>query len=206
MTSDVYDAMFARQSLAGLFHGVVIALVTNVRDPDNAGRVKVKLPWLPDAPETDWARVAVPVAGNGWGMFFPLEVDAEVLVAFEHGNPAAPYVIGVLWNGKDKPPAMNQDGKSDVRQISTRSGHIVRFTDKSGGEKIEIIDKTTKNSIVFDSSKNALTITADTDITIEAKSGKLKLSGQTVEIAAKSTAKVEGQSGLTLKGATVNIN
>ena len=206
MTSDVYDAMFSAQPRSGLFHGVVVGLVTNVKDPDKLDRVRVKLPWLPDAPETDWARVAVPMAGNGWGMSLPLELNAEVLVAFEHGNPAVPYVIGVLWNGKDKPPATNDDGKSDVRQIRTRSGHVVRFTDQDGGEKIEIIDKTTKNSIVFDSAKNALTITADTDITIEAKSGKLKLSGQSVEIAAKTTAKVEGSCGLTLKGATVNIN
>src|SRR2546428_1507483 len=37
--------------------GVEIGIVTNVKDPDKQGRVKVCYPRLPGKPESDWARV-----------------------------------------------------------------------------------------------------------------------------------------------------
>ena len=32
------------------------------------------------------------------------QMNDEVLVVFEGGDPRRPYVIGGLWNGSDKPP------------------------------------------------------------------------------------------------------
>ena len=45
-----------------------------------------------------------PMAGAERGLYFLPEVDDEVLEAFEHGSPSAPYVLGGLWNGEDTPP------------------------------------------------------------------------------------------------------
>jgi uncharacterized protein involved in type VI secretion and phage assembly len=156
----------------------------------------------------------VAAAGGGRGVFFPPEVDDEVLVAFEHGSPQVPYVLGFLWNGRDKPPDPNAEGKNDVRVIRSRSGHVVRLTDTSGAEKIEIVDKSGKNSIVIDTAKNTVTISAQADVTLESKTGKLTLSGKSVEIKAQSDLVLEGaaktdvkSSGvLTVKGQIVNIN
>src|SRR5664280_3415392 len=106
--------------------GVVVGVVTNNQDPDGFGRVKVKFPWLSDVDESDWARVAAPMAGNKRGFYFLPEVDDEVLVAFEHGDVRFPYVLGALWNGKDAPPATNGDGKNNVRVIQSRSGHVIK--------------------------------------------------------------------------------
>ena len=211
---DVYSHLMTPADADSRFYGVAFAIVTNNKDPDGMARVKVKLPWMADDAETDWARVVTPMAGGGRGVFFLPEVDDEVLVAFEHGNPETPYVIGSLWNGKDKPPETNGDGKNDVRVIRSRSGHVVRLTDKKGEESIEIVDKSTKNSIVISTKDNSITISADADITITSGKGKLKLSGNGVEITSKAAVKIEAGGNMDLKagpqlnvkGSMVNIN
>jgi uncharacterized protein involved in type VI secretion and phage assembly len=196
------------------FFGVAIGVVTNNKDPDGLGRVKMSLPWMADQVESDWARVVTPMAGPGRGVYFLPEVNDEVLVAFEHGNPDTPYVLGGLWNGKDKPPESNSDGKNDLRAIRSRSGNIIRLSDADGDAKIEIIDSSTKNTIVIRAKDNSITITAGGDVTIQSSDGKLKLSGNGVEITSTSTVKIEASQGMDLKssgqlnvkGSMVNIN
>jgi phage baseplate assembly protein V len=169
---------------------------------------------MADQVETDWARVVTPMAGSGRGVYFLPEVNDEVLVAFEHGNPDTPYVLGGLWNGKDKPPESNSDGKNDLRTIRSRSGNMIRLTDTDGDAKIEIIDSSTKNTIVIRAKDNSITITAAGDVTIQSSDGKLKLSGNGVEITSTSTVKIQASQSaevnasgqLTLKGQVVNIN
>lgn len=190
----------------GRILGAVPAIVTNNQDPDGMGRVKVSFPWLSDSDESHWARVAAPMAGQERGMYFLPEVDDEVLVVFQHGDLRFPYVLGALWNGKDAPPAKNDDGKNNLRVIKSRSGHVIRLNDEDGKEKVEIVDKTGKNSIVFDAAKNTITIASDQDIELKAPNGKLKLEAKEVEIKSSSTATVEASGDMTLKGATVNLN
>jgi uncharacterized protein involved in type VI secretion and phage assembly len=203
-----------RDETASRISGVVVGVVTNNQDPDKMGRVKVKFPWLSDEDESNWARVAAPMAGKERGFYFLPEVDDEVLVAFEHGDVRFPYVVGALWNGKDAPPADNGDGKNNVRVIKSRSGHVIRLTDADGKEMIEIIDKSAKNSIVFDTSKNTITITADKDIVLSAAQGTIKLDAQQIEVKSSANTKIEAGANVDLKasgqmnvkGATVNLN
>jgi uncharacterized protein involved in type VI secretion and phage assembly len=154
------------------------------------------------------------MAGAGRGLYRLPEVNDEVLVAFEHGRPDSLYVLGGLWNGKDKPPESNQDGKNDVRAITSRSGHVIRLTDTKDDERIEIIDKTGKNRIVIAAKDNTITIGGDADITVQSANGKLSLSGKGVEISSQAAVKIEAEQSMDLqakaqlnvKGATVNIN
>ena len=75
--------------------------------------------------------------------------------ALEHGDLRLPYVLGALWNGKDKPPAGNDDGANNLRQITSRSGHVIKLNDEDGKETIEIVDKSGANSIVIDTAEDA---------------------------------------------------
>jgi uncharacterized protein involved in type VI secretion and phage assembly len=202
------------EAIASRIHGVVVGVVTNNQDPEGMGRVKVKFPWLSDDDESHWARVAAPMAGKGRGVYFLPEVDDEVLVAFEHGDVRFPYVLGALWNGQDEPPETNDDGKNNIRVIKSRSGHMIRLTDEDGKEQIKIVDKSEKNSIVFDTAKNTITITTDKDITLTASKGTIKLDAQKIEIKSSADTKIEAGAGMdvkasatmNIKGATVNIN
>ena len=211
---DVISDSIQNDLRGGRIQGVVVGIVTNNQDPDGLGRVKVKFPWLSDVDESTWARIAAPMAGDQRGVYFLPEVEDEVLVAFEHGDVRFPYVLGALWNGKDAPPASNDDGKNNVRIIKSRSGHVIKLNDEDGKETIEIVDKSEKNSILIDTASNSIAVTSDKDITLSASNGTIKLDAQKIEInssgptkiAAGSTASVEASATLTVKGATVNIN
>ncbi len=123
------------QARAKRINGAVTGLITNNKDPDKLGRVKVAFPWLSENNESDWVRIAVLMAGKNRGSFFLPEVGDEVLVVFEHGDIDYPYVIGALWNSKDTPPETNSDGKNNIRKITSRSGHEIILNDDHEGKK-----------------------------------------------------------------------
>lgn len=206
---NLYDALMetgGRAASDGRVEGVVVGIVTNNQDEEGMGRVKVRFPWLGDEDESYWARVLSPASGEGHGIFFLPEVDTEVLVVFAHGDVRFPYVLGSLWNGKDAPPVSNDDGENNVRLIRSRSGHEIRLTDTEGEEKIEIVDKTGRNSIVFDTANNSISITSDKDITLTAPQGAITLDAQKVEIKSSADARMEAGAGLDIKaGATMNV-
>ena len=195
---------------AARLYGVAIGIVTNNKDPEGQARVKVKCPWLGDDYESFWARLVTPMAGNGRGLFLLPEVDDEVVVAFEHGTPGSAFILGALWNGRDKPP----ESTVDHHTLKSRTGHIVRLDDTNGDEKIEILDKTGNNRIVIRAAENSITIEAKADIEVKSEGGALTLSGKGIAI--KSTAgvtissaqnvDVKANAGLTLKGATIDLN
>lgn len=117
-------------------NGVVVGIVRSLDDPQQLGRVQVYFPWLSDTNQSYWARIATLMAGSDRGSWFMPEVDDEVLVAFEHGDPQHPYVVGFLWNGQAKPP--NQGITPKVRRLKTVSGHILEFDDRPGQTRILI--------------------------------------------------------------------
>jgi uncharacterized protein involved in type VI secretion and phage assembly len=198
-------------------YGTVVGVVTNNKPAASEGAmdgsVKVKFPWMPQDNGTDiesnWARLVSPMAGNERGFYCVPEVNDEVLVAFENGDPARPYVLGALWNGKDKTPettsnAVDGSGKVKLRTFKTRVGHILRFNDSDDAPKIEIIDKTTKNKITIDSTNNKITILADTDIDIKATNGKINIEAK-MDITMKSSSgkvAVESATDMNLKAGT----
>ena len=195
-------------------YGVVVGIVTNNKDPDGLARVKVKIPRISGEDESNWARIVSFMAGKERGAFFLPEVDDEVLVAFEYGDINNPYIIGSLWNGKDKSPLANDDGKNNIRMLKSRSGHIIRLDDTDGKEKIEIVDKSEKNTVVIDTKDNKISIKSEKDIEISAPNGKVKIEASDIEVKSKASTKVEASAGmdlkasgsLNIKGATVNIN
>lgn len=214
MNEDLLRRLLAPPDEDGRLHGVVIGIVTNNRDPDGLHRVKLRFPWLSESDESHWARVATPMAGNDRGCYFLPEVDDEVLVAFEHGSVEHPFVIGSLWNGSDKPPESNANGSNDHRSIKSRSGHVIRLGDASGGEKVEIIDKTGSNRIVITSSDNKIVIEASGDIEVTSSRGKLKMSAVGIEISSQTDVKIQAQTTidvfanaqLSISGALVKVN
>jgi uncharacterized protein involved in type VI secretion and phage assembly len=166
-------------------------------------RVKVKYPTISDQLESDWVRIATPMAGPGRGFLFLPEVNDEVLITFEHGDIDKPYIVGALWNGTDKPPEASDktvggDGSIQRRIIQTRSGHIIALDDTDGKENISIIDKTGNNSIEIDSAKNTLTIKTDGPINMETKDD-VTIKGKNIVLDATADAKMKAKSNISLE-------
>jgi uncharacterized protein involved in type VI secretion and phage assembly len=170
----------------GAWHGVYLAQVTTNQDPENEGRVKVKLPWSPDggseAYET-WARVATLMAGKARGTWFVPDPEDEVLVAFEGGDPSKPVVLGSLWNGKDAPAETMSKG-NPKRTILTGAGVRITLDDSQGavsllletpgGQRVRL-DDTPATVTVEDANNNSVTLGTDgvtvagaTSVTIKA--------------------------------------
>ncbi len=171
--------------------GVEIGIVTNVKDPDQLGRVKVCFPRLPGKPESDWCRVVQPAAGAGRGFYWLPHVNDEVLVAFERGEAHRPYVVGSLWNGKDKPMKTAYADENTTVMIQTKAGHQIMLDDKSGQEKIVIADKSGNRTITFDVTNKKFLIEAkEGDVEIHAEK-KIVLECEDLEIKTKKTGKID---------------
>jgi uncharacterized protein involved in type VI secretion and phage assembly len=179
--------------------GVVAGIVINNKDPDKLGRVKVKIPRISGEEESNWARIVTFMGGKERGAFFLPEVDDEVIVAFEYGDINMPYIIGSLWNGKDKPPEQNSNGKNDIRVIKSRSGHIIKLDDTENNEKIEIVDKTGKNKMIIDTKNNKISINSDKDIELSAPNGKVIINARDVEFSSTASTKIKASSDMDLK-------
>lgn len=126
----------------GRWVGVCIGIVTDIKDPDNQGRVQVTLPWSPDASAQryeGWARLATMMGGNNRGSWFIPDVDDEVLLCFEHGDPRRPYVLGGLWNGRDPAPEqMDAAGHNYKKVLRSRNGVKITLDDQDGQEQLQL--------------------------------------------------------------------
>lgn len=174
--------------LGGRWYGVYPALVSDIKDPDGQGRVRITLPWSPDTGGDQyeaWARLATMMGGNNRGTWFVPDTGDEVLVVFEAGDPRRPYVVGGLWNGKDSPPeTMDGAGNNYKKVIRSRNGVKVTLDDQDGQEKLiletpggqrmtmkdgpgsVVIEDSNGNSVKLETS--GITVTASAKVTVNA--------------------------------------
>ncbi|WP_405616621.1 VgrG-related protein [Streptomyces sp. NBC_00076] len=179
--------------------GTANALVTDVRDPLKQGRVKLQFPWLDDAYVSDWTRV-VQWGGKRGGSIFPLDVGDEVLVGFDRGALDHPYVIGGLYNGKDKPtPVKDVPLHDGARQRASR--HTLSDRD---GNRVDLLSQRTggKQGVRLTSGDDKLVINLDraqTEITVDSK-GSVSITGsRSVSIEAGTDLSLSARRNLTIK-------
>lgn len=196
----------------GFIRGLAVATVTDNQDPEGLARIRVRLPWQPEAQQSYWARLAVPMALASQGTYFLPEVGAQVLCGFEMGDLTHPCVLGCLWNSEMNPPVSNDDGQNDYRKIRTRADSELCFFDGdqpslelklASGKRLFMDDSTVVledengNRFEVDSNSNSVTIKSN---------GELRLEGVNVKIDASASMDISASGTLTLKGALVQIN
>ncbi|EPD58787.1 MULTISPECIES: VgrG-related protein [unclassified Streptomyces] len=179
---------------------VANALVTDVNDPLKQGRVRLQFPWLDDTYVSDWTRT-VQMGGLGGGGIFPLDVNDEVLVAFDRGALDHPFVIGGLYNGRDKPTVVSDVPLHDtVRKKASR--HTVSDRD---GNRMDLLSQKTggrKQGVRLISGDKALTINLDrtkTEIVIDSKGSVTIKGSRSVSVEAGTDLTLSARRALTIK-------
>jgi uncharacterized protein involved in type VI secretion and phage assembly len=213
-------------------HGALaVGIVTNINDPDERGRVKVRFPGLSQSSESTWARLMALGGGADRGMVFIPEVNDEVLVGFESGDIRQPVVLGGLYGQKFGIPTWDvKDGIVSARRITSRLGHYVELGDGDkapeqhllmmlNGEKHKLRLGMDKFDIEMPSGKpllikvgdSKIEVTGSGDISLEAPNitlkakADVKIEGTNVTIAAKAQFAAEGKGTAELKGASVTV-
>jgi uncharacterized protein involved in type VI secretion and phage assembly len=183
------------------WYGVYPALVSDIRDPEATGRVKVTLPWSPDNGGERyevWARLATLMGGNQRGSWFVPDVNDEVLVVFEAGDVRRPYVIGGLWNGSDAPPeSMDGGGANNKKVLRSRNGVKITLDDQNGQEQL-IAETPGGQKLTLKDGPGSIEI-ADSN----GNSIKMEASGITITTAAVVTINA---SSMTVSASAVSVN
>lgn len=101
------------------------------------------------------ARLGCEYAGNGFGMYAPLEVDDEVLVEAPSGDPDEGLVVTQrLHSPSDPPPSELVDNPTDVLLV-VKPGRTVRIV-TSGGGKVVLGGADATEAVAFHSAIEAL--------------------------------------------------
>jgi phage baseplate assembly protein gpV len=161
----------------GKFRG----LVTDVDDPNQAGRLRALVPEvLADVP-TGWALPCAPYAGKATGLWAIPPVGTGVWIEFEAGDPSRPVWTGCWW-GDGEAPA------ESVKQlvIQTPGGHVVRIDDDAGTVEIG------------EAGGGKIAMASDS-ITLESNGAKVVLDSKGVELSA-------GGKKILVGSASVSIN
>jgi uncharacterized protein involved in type VI secretion and phage assembly len=215
------------------FHGVYPAIVSDIKDPQNLGRVKLALPWLSKDYVTDWARIVQLGAGKDVGLQMMPRPKEEVVIAFENGQLDSPIILGSVFGkttGKIPNAKLIKNGKPLVTALTTKAGHQLIFDDDNDSSSITLQMKNGNACSVVMTDKGGITITTKGDRSVTIKSSQnvivqaeknAKVSANDVSIDSKGPIKIQGkgkldisapniaiaaQSALKLKGTNVTVD
>ncbi|WP_282917797.1 type VI secretion system Vgr family protein [Porphyromonas macacae] len=181
-----------------------IATVVDNADPSGQGRVRVRFEWQQERTQTNWIRVQTPDAGRSdavstnRGFVFIPEAGDQVMVGYEHGNPARPFVMGSLFHGKN---GRGGENENHLKSISTRSGHQIVFDDDEKGDwSITIKDKN-GNIINLNTAQQAINISSIEEINLTSKNIKLAADENITVLAGKNySSTIDGEYSNDVKG------
>ena len=119
--------------VTGILPGLVVGPQGQTTHVDEFGRVRVRFPWRnpafsdsSDFGDSGWVRVAQIATGTGNTAMWLPEIGDEVAIAFEHGDPRHPVIVGNLYNAKSLPPRPLPDNKTQsvLRSRSIPGGKV----------------------------------------------------------------------------------
>ena len=102
-----------------MYYGIYQAKVTNIKDPEKRGRVKVLCPEVLGAEtESAWCDPCIPVAYDGGGDFCLPARDETLWIMFISGDSNRPVYFGNWWQKNKSPLGDNYTNLNAVRIIN----------------------------------------------------------------------------------------
>lgn len=205
-----------RPALPGLQSATVVGPPGEEIHTDEFGRIKVLFHWdrlgANDDSASAWLRVAQPWAGAGWGAQFLPRVGHEVVVAFLHGDPRRPVVLGGLYNGRAAPPFQLPDNKTRSGIVSNsspggRGSNELIFEDKAGAE--ELVLRAQKDLSLFVANDSGAEIAHDEHHSVANDRAMTVGRNETISVGANRSESVGGAKTETVgasKTETVGVN
>ena len=133
----------AENKYYGLYQGVV----TNIKDPEKRGRIKVKCPEVLGAEtESAWCDPLVPIAYDNGGDFCLPAKNEMVWLQFIAGDANKPVYLGGWWQEKMTPLGNTYTKLDNTRIISYKDFSIVvhknevTISNNKGSNKIKMSD------------------------------------------------------------------
>ena len=168
-------------------HGMYVGYVTDRRDPDQLGRVRVCVPGMIE-PHSAWAW-PLGTAGGGSkdrGLFAVPEEGAEVALFFNQGDVDQPYYLSAHWGkpgGTTEVPEEAQRDPPDNRVFATETFRV-ELDESKGGRRLKLTNRKTGDHLLFDAEENTVTLRGTTAITLKAD-GAISLEATQVTIAGR---------------------
>lgn len=192
-------------------------IVTDNKDPQKRGRLKLRIPSVLSDQDSDWALPCLPYGGaNQQGMFMVPEVEAQVWVEFEEGDIHRPIWVGTFWQQESDVPEDAAREEPTTRLLQTKSGHILQFDDEEGEEQFRLHHPADAEMLIDKNGTISLTDAQGATVTLDAEAGEILIedangnsmlmssSGTTVEDANGN--KIEmAASGITVKGQEIVV-
>ena len=187
-------------------HGVQTAWVVGPQGQsihtDSHGRIQVWFPWDRDGKRKEdcscWIRVGSPASGGAQGYQGVPRIGQEVIVAFEHGDPDRPLVLGCV-NGPDNPPNWNLPGQAPLSGWRSRELAGYRGNWSEGRSSHLVFDDTEgeiQAQLACDQAHAALALGRVTRIA--GCSGRLEPRGEGFELRSDAFGAVRAAAGLSL--------
>jgi hypothetical protein len=138
------------------YHGMYLAEVVDVEDPEKLGRVRVKADQFEDTMDQPvWASVARPSAGDGTGVFFTPKAGDHVVLGYVVGDVREPLILGYAHSQQRKPDTKKVDAQKHA--IVTKIGSLT--FDEKDGKIVVTFEGPLKSIVTLD--KNGIVLEAD---------------------------------------------
>jgi uncharacterized protein involved in type VI secretion and phage assembly len=147
--------------------GLYPALVSDLVDPEARGRIKVRFPSFgaDGAAVSAWATLLSSYADIGQGLQVLPEVDSQVVVGFEAGDPHRPYIVGACWNGAAALPEPAA-AANNLRTFRSRSGSQLQFDDSKNAAMVTV-SMQSGHQLVLDDAAQSVSLTHSNGCKIE---------------------------------------